>query len=156
MRTLGLLFMTIMVLAGPALAQKACTEMWCREGFSLSLGDAVWKHGRYEFYIKADDMVVTCTATLPLRSDCAPSAQCSHPDWQVGESGCALPADAQGFHEIASTAIPKHVRVDITGPDGKTARAELPVAAQCGYPNGKECDERQCCGATAQMAVVWR
>lgn len=149
-------FLIVMFLSGSAYAEKACTEMWCREGFALALEGAAWKPGKYEFYIKADDAAVTCTATLPLRSDCAPSAQCSHPDWQIGESGCALPADAQGFHEISSTAMPQHVRVDITGPDGKTARTELPVTAQCGYPNGKECDKRQCCGATASMMVEWR
>lgn len=156
MRIFLALFVAIMTLAGTAQAQKACTEMWCREGFALALENAAWKPGKYEFTIKADDNVVTCAAMLPLRPDCAPSAQCSHPEWQIGESGCALPPENQGFHEIASTAVPAHVRVDITGPDGKTARVELPVTAQCGYPNGKECDKRQCCGATARMSVIWR
>lgn len=146
----------MMVVAGTAHAQKACTEMWCREGFSLALDSTAWKAGKYEFYIKADDTVVTCAATLPLRTDCAPSAHCSHPEWQIGESGCALPPDAQSFHEISASTIPQHIRVDVTGPDGRTARVEMPVTAQCGYPNGKECDKRQCCGATAHMTLDWR
>jgi hypothetical protein len=156
MRIFPALFLTIMVLAGTVQAQKACTEMWCREGFALELTASSWKQGKYEFYIKADETVVTCTATLPLRTDCTPSAQCSHADWQIGESGCALPPGAQSFHEISSTTIPNHVRVDITGPDAKIARSEFPVTAQCGYPNGKDCDHKQCCGATALMDVVWR
>jgi hypothetical protein len=156
MRFILTLFLTIMVLAETAQAQKVCTEMWCREGFALELAGASWKPGKYVFTINADDAVVTCTATLPLRADCAASAHCSHADWSIGESGCALPPEAQGFHEISSTVIPKHVRVDITGPDTKTARVELPVIAQCGYPNGKDCDSKQCCGATARMDVVWR
>ena len=140
---LFLFFLSIAAtLAGTARAHQACTEMWCREGFALELAGGPWKSGRYEFTIKADETLVTCTATLPLRADCAASAQCSHAGWRIGESGCALPPAAQAFHEITSTVIPRHVRVDIIGPDGRNARIELPVTASCGYPNGKECDPR--------------
>lgn len=158
MRFMFLILAACASLTGVAHAQeKACTEMWCQEGLSVRLeGAGSWPAGRYDFYIKADDLVVTCRAELPLRGDCAPSSECSHPDWRVGESGCALTPDAHSLHEISAAMMPRHIRIDIMRPDGKAARLESAVQGHCGYPNGKECDKRQCCSGGLTMPLEWR
>lgn len=144
----------LLMLATPALAQKACTEMWCQEGLMLQLQGGDWPAGDYEFTIGLDGAVTHCKGSLPFKT-CDGSVTCDTKDVTIGESGCALP-DGHTFHAILSQKTPANLSVTIMRGDGKAFSYQSPVQKQCGYPNGKECDPRECCSAVMETPVEWK
>ncbi|MCC7259962.1 MAG: hypothetical protein IT567_02900 [Alphaproteobacteria bacterium] len=155
-RIIFLTAILIAFIANPARADegRACTQMWCQEGFALNLDGGTWPAGSYRFVITADGQRITCEGRLPFAS-CDSTTRCDSDAVLIGESGCALPANAQSFHMIQMPKPPAHIAVDITHSSGKHFHYENAVQPQCGYPNGKGCDPHPCCSATMSTSVVW-
>jgi len=134
--------------------QRACTQMWCMEGYTLELNAAQWPQGQYAFKIIADDEVYQCEGSLPFNGCGAPAVTCSADGIMIGESGCALPAETHGFSSLHLSEIPDNIAVTISGPAG-SFMYEDKVQKQCGFPNGEECDPRACCSAMHSVDVRW-
>jgi len=133
---------------------RACTMMWCQEGYMLSLNAPSWPQGYYNFKIIADENVYSCEGNLPLRECGMPSVVCNDKAVQVSESGCAMPADTHSFHAVMLTQIPDNIVVSVSGPTGSFTH-EGAVAKKCGYPNGEGCDPRPCCSASESVQIHW-
>lgn len=138
----------------PAQAEKACTQMWCQEGLMLSLKGDDWPAGKYDFTVDMDGKVTTCTGALPFKT-CDGSVKCDNDAVTIGESGCALPS-GHTFHGIMSQQTPQHLAVTITREDGKVFSWSGDVSRQCGFPNGEQCDKKQCCSAVMDAQVEWK
>lgn len=134
--------------------QQACTQMWCQEGYILRLQAQSWPQGYYSFKVIADDRVYSCEGNLPLPSCGTPAITCNDKAIQIGESGCALPADAQGFDSILLKDIPDQVAITISGPLGSVIH-ESKLDKKCSYPNDEACDPRQCCSALEAIGLNW-
>jgi len=157
---LRLVFSLLLLCAGalPAAAQmtpRACTQMWCQEGYMLQLQGQDWPHGHYSFKVIADNNVYNCEGSLPFNGCGTPSVTCNDKAVQVGESGCAMSPDTHRFHGIMLPEIPANISVSIAGPEGKVFAYENAVQKQCGFPNGESCDPRQCCSAMEAATVNW-
>lgn len=135
-------------------APRACTQMWCMEGYMLNLEAASWPEGYYNFKIIADENVYSCEGNLPLRSCGMPSVVCSDKAVQIGESGCAMPAETHSFNSVMLTKIPDNIVVSVSGPTGSFTH-EGKVDKKCGYPNGEGCDPRACCSAHETVQINW-
>lgn len=133
---------------------RACTQMWCQEGYNLQTTSASWPHGYYSFKVIADDRVYLCEGNLPLPPCGMPAMTCNDKAITIGESGCAMGADSHGFHMVHLKDVPENISVSISGPSG-TVIHEGKVTKQCGYPNGAQCDPRQCCSAIDYMTINW-
>lgn len=133
---------------------RACTQMWCMEGYTLNLSASAWPHGYYQFKIIADENVYNCEGQLPLPTCGMPAVTCNDKAVQIGESGCALPPDAQSFHALTLSKIPENLVVSITGPTGAVTH-ESKLEKKCGFPNGEGCDPRPCCSAAESLYIEW-
>ena len=133
---------------------RACTQMWCQEGYTLSLNAKSWPQGYYNFKIIADENVYSCEGNLPLRDCGMPSIVCNDKAVQIGESGCAMSADTHSFHAVMLSQIPDNIVVSVSGPTGSFTH-EGQVAKRCGYPNGEGCDPRPCCSANESVEINW-
>lgn len=133
----------------------ACTQMWCQEGMTVMFKDGVWPAGDYTFTVKLDDKTVTCKGSLPFKT-CDGSVTCDAEGVTIGESGCAMGPETHSFHAVMTPVPPQHVTLDIARSDGKTFSFDSAVEAECGYPNGEQCDVHQCCSAVIETNVVWK
>jgi hypothetical protein len=134
--------------------QRACTQMWCVEGYTLQFNAAQWPQGQYAFKIIADDKVYQCEGALPFNGCDAPAVTCSAAGVQIGESGCAMPAKTHGFSGLYLSDIPDNIAVTVSGPAG-SFMYEGAVQKQCSFPNGEACDPRACCSAMHSVDVRW-
>ncbi len=137
-------------------AAAACTEMWCLEGLRVDLAGTSWPAGEYRFIIDADGRSRSCTARLPFPDCESLHAACSAPGVTIGESGCALPPEQQSFSDITLQNIPQSFSVRIEHDSGKVFEYQGDVQRMCTFPNGPQCDERQCCSAVLDTNVVWK
>jgi hypothetical protein len=142
-------------LMAPTPPPRACTEMWCQEGLNIELKAADWAPGAYKFVVETGGATVTCRAKLPFDS-CDAHAACDGEGVGIGESGCALPPETHGFYSVMLDKIPDAVKLTIERGDGAVFTYAAPVTAQCSYPNGEGCDERQCCSAHLAADVTWQ
>lgn len=133
---------------------RACTQMWCMEGYTLQFHANHWPQGYYHFKIIADEDVYSCEGSLPLPSCGMPAVTCSDKVVQIGESGCAMPADTHSFHGLTLSKVPENIVVSVTGPTGGFTH-ESKVEKKCGYPNGEGCDPRPCCSAYENVGISW-
>jgi hypothetical protein len=127
-----------------------CTEMGCSDGFRITLEPTSgWRQGKYKFSIVHDGTTTVCEGELPLKPCGTPSLTCTAEGISIGESGCAIPADEQGFSDISSTTLPKSVEVQIefegAGVISKTFAFEYKEV----FPNGPDCGG-QCTQAPAE------
>lgn len=134
---------------------QVCTQIGCINGYRLELKKATpWTPGNYTFTAELDGKVVECKGALPLQAcDTGPSLSCT-PDGslQIGESGCALPPDQQGFSDIMIPGAPQRVRLTIAQ-DGKPLHsADLTPNYVTTRPNGEQC-EPTCSSAAGELAV---
>lgn len=134
---------------------KNCTAIGCLNGFHLDLDhQGPWAPGAYAFEITADGAQVTCTGALPLQGcDAGPTLRCDVDERVViGESGCALAADQQGFADIHFNGEPAEVSVTLRR-DGEVIGeyAGSPSYTES-RPNGPEC-EPVCHQANARVPV---
>ena len=153
MRLFFLMFCALFFVVPAHAMEKACTMIGCMSGFELRL-NGPWAPGKYTFDIVADGKKTNCQASLPF-ADCDGTVQCDGDGVSIGESGCALPPDVHGFHNIMMTEIPAHVALTVTGENGQQFHYETDVNKTCGFPNGKDCDLQPCCSASAQADIVW-
>ncbi len=151
------LCMAVLLLATIAVQaqMRACTQMWCVEGYTLRLEGQDWPAGQYTFNIIADNTVYSCQGALPFDGCGKPAITCNDDGVQIGESGCALPASEHKFDSIMLPKIPDNVSMSIAAPDGNIFSYENAVQKRCGYPNGEECDTRACCSAMESVQVRW-
>lgn len=133
---------------------QACTQMWCNEGMTLDLKTEIWPVGDYTFEVKADDLVYSCTASLPF-TDCEATVHCDKEGLTIMQSGCALPTDQHSFSGVMLKDIPKHIALKVSRADGQSFSFEQDVTPQCGFPNGERCDVKQCCSANLSADVAW-
>lgn len=131
--------------------QRACTQMWCREGVTINLPISNTP-GQYRFVVVADGERYTCDGVLPLSRCGTPSARCDKPGISVGESGCALPAQQQHFNGLFLEKVPRQLEIDVSTPGRPAIQVSGPVMPQCFYPNGQQCDPRPCCQAQVNIA----
>lgn len=144
------------LLAAMAQAQpKMCTQMWCDEGLTLQFEAARWPAGVYKMELEVDGAPVTCTASLPLPPCGEAAFECSANDNEIAviTEGCALPQNAQKLGGIHMRGVPEQLTAKVSMPDGTIRDMASAVAAQCGYPNGEGCDERQCCSARMTLSL---
>lgn len=141
--------------AEPEAAGRMCTEMWCDEGFELRFDTAQWQKGSYRIDMDVDGAVISCTAQLPLPPCGEPAYSCNENnlDVMVTTEGCALPASAHRLGGVRMKTVPKHFDAKVIMPDGSLREASGAVDAQCGYPNGQECDHNMCCSAKAALSL---
>ena len=134
----------------PLTPPLACTLIGCEDGLKVELRPASgWPAGEYRFRIQTNGVDVTCRGSLPL-SSCVgssdPGAQenvsCNIEGLvQVVESGCALPADAQGFPGLwfDPKLRPTMVEISITWDGQLVAEAEIAPSFERVQPNGPAC-----------------
>lgn len=128
----------------------ACTMIGCDDGLRLELRPpSGWPAGEYRFDVQMDGADVTCRGSIPL-PECtdsrgsapAPSVRC-HPEGvvRITESGCALPAGAQGFPELSfdPKLRPRNVEITITRNGQIVGGANLRPSFQRVRPNGPDC-----------------
>lgn len=145
---------TIAPLGNVGASPRACTQMWCMEGYHLQINAASWAPGYYNFKIIADENVYSCEGSLPLPACGMPAVVCNDKAVSVMESGCAMAPATHSFPGIMLTHIPDDIVVSVTGPQGAFTH-EGKVKKQCGYPNGEACDPRACCSANESVNVNW-
>lgn len=152
MRSFAVVLVTLLVgactkdQAGPSgPAGKMCTEIGCVNGLRIALEKATpWAAGNYVFAFDVEGTKITCRGALPLKAcDAGPSLQCDPGDRvQIGESGCALEAAAQGFADIhfMGGAPPRAVELTIIKDDQPLHTAELSPTYKTTQPNGAGCE----------------
>jgi hypothetical protein len=125
---------------------RACTLIGCDDGLKVDLvaAEGGWRGGDYVFTFRIDDTPVRCAASLPLPACSAGRAVSCEPAGMVTivESGCALPASAQGFPQVAFDPRLRPDRVSVTIEwRGETviAREELAPRFRTSEPNGPGC-----------------
>lgn len=139
---------------GPGV-QKVCTQIGCLDGYRLELKKATaWTPGAYTFTVELDGKAVECKGALPLQScDAGPSLSCTEDGKvQIGESGCALPPDQQGFSDIMIPGKPQRVKLTIVQDDKPLHSADLTPNYVTSQPNGEGC-EPTCNSAAGEIAV---
>lgn len=132
-----------------------CTQIGCIDGLRLEIEKAgAWQPGAYVFAFTVDGAAVRCSGSLPLKPcDAGPSLVCDvEGRVQIGESGCALAADAQGFSDVQIHGSPAQVEVSLTRDGQELSRAALTPTYAESRPNGPGC-EPVCRGASAKLAV---
>lgn len=147
------ILMEIMATSAAAM-ERACTAMWCLEGYTLNLKAAHWPAGQYTIKVIADDTVYQCQGALPFNGCGQPAMTCSDPKLVIGESGCAMRAETHHFNSLQLRPIPQNISVTIMGPEGSFIY-ENKTNPQCSYPNGEGCDTRQCCSAVEEVVINW-
>ncbi len=134
---------------------KVCTQIGCINGFRVELKKATpWTPGVYSFAFELDGKPLECKGSLPLQGcDAGPSLRCSEDGKvQIGESGCALPADQQGFSDIQISGEPQRVKLTISLGDQPLHSAELTPSYTTSQPNGEGCGPI-CRNAAGEIAV---
>lgn len=129
--------------------------MGCIDGLRISLEKATpWAPGKYAFVFDLDGTAVTCSGELPLRScEAGPSLTCDVAGKvQIGESGCALAPEAQGFADIQIGGSPRAVSIKISRDDQPLHEAALTPSYATARPNGEGC-EPVCNGASERVAL---
>lgn len=138
----------------PPLEGQICTEIGCVNGFHLNLHKQTWEAGSYSFHIEADGAVTECTGSLPLKPcDGSPSLSCTGAKgFFIGESGCAMAPDQQGFSEIQFESAPKQVTVTISRDGSELIKQSFEPTYRETQPNGPGC-EPICHQATADLTI---
>lgn len=119
--------------------EKACTEIGCLDGLSVSFVHEAWKQGRYRFEIDLDDMSVVCRTELPLAVNTEGS--CSDERVLLELSGAALPADQ---HAITGLTVmgglhPRAVSIMVIFDHEEVGTVSLSPEYARVAPNGEEC-----------------
>lgn len=131
----------------PSGTGRPCTEIGCSDGVDITLVARRWKLGAYRFYLDTGNQQVDCTGKLPL-APCSsgPSLQCLDnvtgkpvTNVTIGESGCALGPEAQGFSGIHIADTPATVVLEITRDGALVGADKFAVRYQTVQPNGPEC-----------------
>lgn len=134
----------------PLTPPLACTQIGCEDGLKVELRPpSGWPAGEYRFRIQANGVEVTCRGSLPLKS-CVGSSDPADQEnvscdvegvVRVVESGCALPADAQGFPGLwfDPKLRPTRVEITITREGQLVAEAEIAPSFERVQPNGPAC-----------------
>lgn len=132
---------------------RACTEIGCSNGLSLRVSpDAGWRAGAYRFELGLDGRAVTCAGALPLLPCGQRSFTCDADGVSLGESGCALPANAQGIAQIQLPGYPRQLSVQLSLDGAPLASASFTPDYVSGQPNGPGC-EPVCCSASANLTL---
>jgi hypothetical protein len=132
---------------------RACTEIGCVNGLHLRVSpDAGWRAGAYRFDLELDGRPVTCEGALPLKPCGERSFTCDADGVALGESGCALPANAQGIAQIMVPGYPLQLSVRVSLNGAELANASFTPSYVSSQPNGPGC-EPVCCGASANFTV---
>jgi hypothetical protein len=146
-----LLFIPVSLHAEP----MACTAMWCQEGLTVNFTGKDWPEGKYQFEIQAGGTTTRCQGHLPFNG-CEDHTTCDREGITIMESGCMLPDVEQSFAGIMMKTIPTAITLRVRHESGKKFEFSSPVARQCGYPNGKQCDKKECCSGVLNAPVIWR
>lgn len=141
--------------AAQARTPQMCTMMWCDEGTTVAFDAAAWPAGEYKIDLGIDGAEVSCTAVLPLPPCGQDAFECSRNDAgvMVVTEGCALPADVQKLGGLRLNTVPQQLSVKVAMPDGAIRDMSSAVEGHCGFPNGEQCDERQCCSASLTFSL---
>jgi hypothetical protein len=134
---------------------RPCTMMWCQEGLTVHFENGgAMPPGKYEFEINADGKTTTCKASLPFKN-CARRARCSGKGVTLMESGCALPPDQHFFRGLMMNTIPQHIYMRIRHESGRQFKFASATDRRCSYPNGPQCDKKQCCSSQMSVEMSW-
>lgn len=141
--------------AQPGPGDRACTAIGCADGLRLEfIVTGKWIPGRYNFEFHLDGEKVTCTGSLPLKKcEEGPSVTCDPAGRvQIGESGCALPPEAQGFWDVQIQGTPRAVVMNIANDDKPLIEATMTPTYTTNRPNGEDC-EPVCTSATEKVPM---
>lgn len=132
--------LALLLWAGPANAQMACTLIGCIDGLTIDMpADQRWEPGRYVFDVTLDGRSIRCTGALPLKTCEERSLTCNAGGVMITESGCAMPADSHGFGPIAIASGPSSIALTIRR-DGQTiATGDWTPEYKTSRPNGPQC-----------------
>jgi len=134
-------------------SRNACTDIGCRNGYNLDVSPSSgWTAGTYSFELDLDGRAITCQGSIPLKACGERSFSCDADDVRLGESGCALPANAQGISNIAFEGFPLALSVRILRDGSEIANSQLTPTYRAGQPNGPGC-EPICCSASETLAL---
>lgn len=132
--------------AGSARAEqpRACTEMGCVNGLTLSIPqDFVWQQGQYNFTMAIDGKIAHCSGALPLKScEAGNSITCDTPGIMIMESGCALPPESQGFGDIHFDSAPRKVNIFIERDKTMLFQQSIGPKYIDVTPNGAQCEPK--------------
>ena len=137
--------------------QTGCTEIGCNDGLTVTFApNSGWAPGSYRFVIDIDGQVTTCEGSLPLKDcDAGPSLQCSPATERVriGESGCALPPEQQGFSELQIGVPPAaSVKITVSRDGAELVQKTLAPQYKTSRPNGPDC-EPVCQSASESLMI---
>lgn len=141
MWALVLALLIVFAVSVPARAEQACTQAGCENGVVFNIDPArKWPAGNYLIYATLDLKTIACKGELPLKP-CGegPSFICSAPGVTIGESGCALPEEAQGIARIKLEGEPKRVIIRITHEGKPVVTKTFYPEYQMSQPNGPSC-----------------
>ncbi len=126
----------------PAAPDLPCTAMACLDGLRIELAPAAgtWGKGSYTFEVVTPAGTTTCEGSLPLPAcDAGAALRCSGPPVSIGESGCALPAEQQGFASLELNEGPATFAVTIRKDGAELAKQTFTPAYRTVSPNGPQC-----------------
>lgn len=139
---------------GKIKGQKICTDMGCMNGLNVDVEPQAWPKGKYKIAITADGKSSVCEGTLPLPAcDKGKALSCKGDvEVMVGESGCALPPEQQGFGAFNFKGNPAKVTIEVSRNGKSVGKADFTPAYKTVQPNGPDC-EPTCNHASEKMTV---
>jgi hypothetical protein len=125
--------------------QIMCTQIGCMDGLTLTTpiqyaGQNIWKPGHYRFDFVINGQKEHCTGVLPLKPCDYPSLTCTSSAIMITESGCALPAEAQGFGDISLPVDTETLSLTITRDGHIISEGSWKPAYKISQPNGPQCE----------------
>lgn len=137
----GIAFFLLALMAFPAWAQQACTQIGCTDGLVVSMPmDHRWTAGEYIFDFSVDGRQVRCVGALPLKPCGQNSVLCDGEGMTIVESGCALPEESHGFGDIVLDTSPEQVILVISRNGKAIAHGDWKPEYLASRPNGPGCD----------------
>ena len=139
----------------PSSPGHACTDIGCVDGLHVTLKPAggLWTKGRYTFEITTPLGTTTCEGALPLPAcEAGRALSCSGPPVSIGESGCALPAEQQGFASIDLASGPTQASIVIRKAGTELVHRTIKPDYRVSSPNGPGC-EPTCRQASDTLAL---
>jgi hypothetical protein len=111
-----------------------------------------WPAGEYRFVVRTDGDVTTCVGRLPLPACETRGLKCDSDKLQIGESGCALPAEAHAFSDIQFKGFPRDISLEVSHDDKLVVQVKYQPQYTFSQPNGAGCAPI-CCSASDALTV---
>jgi hypothetical protein len=136
---------------------KECSLIGCGPPFEVAFASSGGQYppGTYSVAVTADGTSGNCVVTLPFASCQTAPACMGTRDWDVIDSGCALPPDEDAISGIVfGAARPINIEVVVSRDGKQLADGNFTPSYQSSQPNGPGCGDT-CYGASTATVALW-